>query len=432
MRIWKKLNKSIRHSAEEIYEEIYEEGSSHYEQTPFKETDYEDAQSFNIRPSSQHRETSGKLKSLNSPENEIPDTFTSEDKSLINSQLVKDANEEMEKVFNQIEYTYVDQSIKQRKWVNRSVMQKRDQLRLEDHRRKEAQNSLKREFNELEIDRNLNKIHTNKKSRKLAQKALKKKIRAVVDTYSQNGYLAFDHFLNVLYMLQITQNIGKLDEDYLYSERIKRVKEEKDSNELQFCLQLWNKVNCYLFNYVDSIILIDFLMILWSSSKNRIPTAQDYIGEISRADDLPIEEIEKNRERNADLIVDHVWTVEQLFQFHKHKLNWPTIVTRTGFSIDRGLKKNQLYQDYFKECTFRPQITKKAHEVEEKKIIMNKVDHHLNVFDANPHDIESMGNSDRNSGKVGSSNKPSVHRNSRFMQKNMKIKQIKRKISLII
>lgn len=262
MRIWKKLNKSIRHSAEEIYEEIYEEGSSHYEQTPFKETDYEDAQSFNIRPSSQHRETSGKLKSLNSPENEIPDTFTSEDKSLINSQLVKDANEEMEKVFNQIEYTYVDQSIKQRKWVNRSVMQKRDQLRLEDHRRKEAQNSLKREFNELEIDRNLNKIHTNKKSRKLAQKALKKKIRAVVDTYSQNGYLAFDHFLNVLYMLQITQNIGKLDEDYLYSERIKRVKEEKDSNELQFCLQLWNKVNCYLFNYVDSIILIDFLMIL--------------------------------------------------------------------------------------------------------------------------------------------------------------------------
>jgi hypothetical protein len=316
-----KSNKSIRHSAEEIHEEIYEEGSSHYEQTPFKEADYEDAQSFNIRPSSQQRETSGKLKNLDSPENEIPDTFTSEDKSFINSQLVKDANEEMEKVFNQIEYTYVDQSIKQRKWVNRSVMQKRDQLRLEDHRRKEAQNSLKREFNELEIDRNLNKIHTNKKSRKLAQKAMKKKIRAVVDTYSQNGYLAFDHFLNVLYMLQITQNIGKLDEDYLYSERIKRVKEEKDSNELQFCLQLWNKVNCYLFNYVDAIILIDFLMILLSSSKNKIPTAQNYVGEISRADDLPIEEIEKNRERNADLIVDHVWTVEQLFQFYKHKLN---------------------------------------------------------------------------------------------------------------
>jgi hypothetical protein len=230
-------------------------------------------------------------------------------------------NEEMEKVFNQIEYTYVDQSIKQRKWLNRSVMQKRDQLRLEDRKRQDAQNILKREINELEYSRSHNLVHTNKKSGKLAQKALKKKIRAVVDTYSQNGYLAFDHFLNVLYMLQITQNIGKLDEDYIYSERIRRVKEEKDNNELQFCLQLWNKVNCYLFNYVDSIILIDFLMILLTSSRNRLATAQDYIEEISRADDLPKEDIEKNRDRNVDLIVDHIWTVEELFQFHKHKLN---------------------------------------------------------------------------------------------------------------
>jgi hypothetical protein len=59
---------------------------------------------------------------------------------------------------------------------------------------------------------------------------------------------------------------------------------------------------------------------------------------------------------------------------------------------------------------------------------MSKVDHHLNVFDANPNDIESIGNSE----KVGSSNKPSVHRNSRFMQKNTKIKQIKRKLIIKI
>jgi hypothetical protein len=88
------------------------------------------------------------------------------------------------------------------------------------------------------------------------------------------------------------------------------------------------------------------------------------------------------------------------------------------------LKKNQLYQDYFKECTFRPQITKKAHEVEEKKITNSRVDHHLNVFDANPHDIESMGNSEKDSANVGS--KPSVKRHSRFLHKNTKIKQTKR------
>ena len=155
-------------------------------------------------------------------------------------------------------------------------------------------------------------------------------------------------------------------------------------------------------------------MILLSNSKNKISTAKRYIEEISKADDLPIEEIDKNRERNADLIVDHQWSVEQLFQFYKHKLNCPAIVTRTGFSIDRGLKKNQLYHEYFKECTFRPKITKKAHDVEEKKTRMLKVAQHLNVFDADGHELESMGVSDAHNSNTNSAQKSNFNRNSRF------------------
>jgi len=63
--------------------------------------------------------------------------------------------------------------------------------------------------------------------------------------------MAFEHFLHVLYMLQITKNIGKLEEDFHKNARIRKVKEERDSYELEFALQLWNKINCYLFNYVD-------------------------------------------------------------------------------------------------------------------------------------------------------------------------------------
>lgn len=161
----------------------------------------------------------------------------------IDAQLMQNTNEEMAKVFDEIEFAYVDQSIKQRKWINRSIMQKRDASRVQEYNRKQAQSSLKREFKIIEEQRNHNKIHTNKKSKKLAQSALKKKIKAVVETYSQNGYLAFEHYLHVLYMLQITQNIGRLEEEYAYSDRIKRVKEEKDSNELEFALQLWSKIN---------------------------------------------------------------------------------------------------------------------------------------------------------------------------------------------
>lgn len=92
-------------------------------------------------------------------------------------------------------------------------MKKRDASRAEDYKRVDAEVSLKREFMHLEEKRAHNIVHTNKKSRKLAQVALKKKIKTVVSTYSQNGYLAFENFLNVLYMLQITQNIGRIEEE---------------------------------------------------------------------------------------------------------------------------------------------------------------------------------------------------------------------------
>lgn len=303
---------------EEEHEEMYESASD-YAGSDHKNTVYEEVDTFNDRPSTV-RETTGKLKYVEQDDSGIPEVISSEGNKTDTKQRENHKNneqvnlnqnyyaEDMEKVYKEIEYTYVDASIKQRKWLNRSIMQQRDSSRVDDYRRKEAQNSLRREFQQLEEKRNHNKIHTNKKSRKLAQTALKKKIRSVVNSYSQNGYLAFEHFLRVLYMLQITQNVGRLEEEYPHSDRIKRVKEEKDANELEFALQLWNKINCYLFNYVDSAILIDFLMILLSTSKHKVETAERYIEEISQADDLPIEEIQKNRERNKEFVIDNLWT----------------------------------------------------------------------------------------------------------------------------
>jgi hypothetical protein len=107
-------------------------------------------------------------------------------------------------------------------------------------------------------------------------------------------------------------------------------------------------------------------MILFSSSRHKIEKADKYIEEISQAENLPVEEIRKNRENNKDLLVDHLWTTEQLFMFYKRKINALPTFTRSGFSLDREMKRSKLYNEYYKEYTFRPQITKKAHEVEEK------------------------------------------------------------------
>lgn len=152
-------------------------------------------------------------------------------------------------------------------------------------------------------------------------------------------------------------------------------------------------------------------MILLSGSKHKISTAERYIDEISQADDLPVEEIEKNRERNADLLLDHIWTVEQFFMFYKHKLNCPSIVTRTGFSVDRGMRQSKLYDDYFKECTFKPKITRRAQEIEEKKISMFKINQSLDVFDANKQELDTSDNVDKNNSKNGSAHKTTNKKN---------------------
>ena len=205
-------------------------------------------------------------------------------------------------------------------------------------RNKDASHSLLREFKDKQERKLSDKIHINKKSIKLAEKALKNKVQSVVLSLSQNGYLAFEHFWNVLYMLRITQSIGKPIDNTINSARVNKIKENRDSIELEFTLQLWNKINWYLFNYVDSVILIDFLVILLSNSPNKIITGEQYIIEISQADNLPIEEIERNKERNAQLIPYSLWTMKELFEFYKEKLNWPSIVSRNGPTINDSIK----------------------------------------------------------------------------------------------
>jgi len=248
--VFENRNKIIPSPTENVNEENFEEDDSNY-QSHHQDTIYEEADTYSAQPSTQ-KETSNKKRNNEEQVNEIVEDFGSEEnKSIINSNIMEKANEEMEKAFKQIEYECINKSIQQRKWINRSVMEKRDITRMQDYRRRNAQNSLKREFQELEEFRSHNKIHINKKSRKLAQKALKRKIKTVVDNYAQNGYMAFEHYLHVLYVLHITQNLGKLDDEFHQSARIRKAKEKQENDELEFSLQLWNKINCYLFNYVD-------------------------------------------------------------------------------------------------------------------------------------------------------------------------------------
>lgn len=89
---------------------------------------------------------------------------------------------------------YINESLKQKKWINRSVMERRDQLRYEEYKNKQASHSLIRELKARNEIKGMNVVYTNKRSEKLAEKALRSKIKSVVISMSHNGYLAFEHF----------------------------------------------------------------------------------------------------------------------------------------------------------------------------------------------------------------------------------------------
>lgn len=185
---------------------------------------------------------------------------------------------------------------------------------------------------------------------------------------------------------------------------------ERDTAELEFALQLWNKLNWYLFMYIDSTILIDFLMILLSNSKRKAVTAAKYLQEISKADDLSPEEIEENKKRNSELVLKEEWSVEQLFDYFKRKLNWPSIVARTGFSIENSEKKQRLINEHYKECTFKPQVSVKVREADEKKISMSKINQSLEALNINKQDVDQNIYGDKDS-RHGSGKKLSARQN---------------------
>jgi Fe2+ transport system protein B len=79
------------------------------------------------------------------------------------------------------------------------------------------------------------------------------------------------------------------------SMRIKRYEEE-----LQFAKQIWNRINKYLFNYIDAIILIDVLVILITKNpKNGVKEFEQYVSDISNVTEIAPEEIGKNMKRNS-------------------------------------------------------------------------------------------------------------------------------------
>ncbi|CAI2386201.1 unnamed protein product [Moneuplotes crassus] len=221
---------------------------------------------------------------------------------------------------------------------------------------------------------------TNKNSDIMSQNLIKKQIQTTVEYLSQNGYISFPNFLQALYLLQITTCLGRVNlPNHESASRAKAYREQVERREFEFATNLWNIINKFLFNYVDSVICIDFLTILLSKNPlDNVDLVEEYLSEVSIVDNIPEEEILKNIETNRDIFVEHPWSIQHLFYEYLTNLKQPVQITRQIKGPLAQVKLIETLNEHYKEYTFKPKISKKSKQIEKQK--KEEAIHHINSF----------------------------------------------------
>ena len=207
------------------------------------------------------------------------------------------------------------------------------------------------------------------KSELMSQNLIKKQIQTTIEYLSQNGYISFSNFLQALYLLQITNYLGRVNAPNINSAiRAKHYREQIEKKEFEFATHLWNIINRYLFNYVDSVICIDFLTILLSKDPlDNVELAEQYLNDVSKIDDIPQEELIKNRQMNDNIYVKKPWPIERLFTEYLITFKQPVQLTRQIKGPIGQVKLIETLNEHYKHYTFKPKICSMSKEIEKRK-----------------------------------------------------------------
>ena len=107
------------------------------------------------------------------------------------------------------------------------------------------------------------------------------------------------------------------------------IENNSKNKEFEFATNLWNIINRYLFNYVDSVICIDFLTIILSKDpQDNVGLAEEYLNDVSKIEDMPEHEIRKNRQMNENIYVKSPWPIGKLISEYINNFKQPVEITR--------------------------------------------------------------------------------------------------------
>ena len=131
----------------------------------------------------------------------------------------------------------------------------------------------------VEYERNMKSKapKSNANANSLALGRRKKEIEDAVGMVEENGYLSFPGLQGLFRVLGLCIYAAPEGEEMLNKRTSprggskqagsKEVQVEREKREKEFTLQFWNLVNRHLFNYVETSILIDILLYLFTEDE---------------------------------------------------------------------------------------------------------------------------------------------------------------------
>ena len=151
----------------------------------------------------------------------------------------------------------------------------------EDFLKREARRRMLKEHVELEQSIKSKASKSNPNANSLALRKRKKEIEEAVGMVEDNGYISYAGLQTLFRILGVCIYTAGEEGEELESYRNRKVspnsarknpnsdvQEAREKKEEEFMLQLWNLINRHLFNYVETSILIDILLFLFTEDEH--------------------------------------------------------------------------------------------------------------------------------------------------------------------
>jgi hypothetical protein len=144
----------------------------------------------------------------------------------------------------------------------------------------------------------------------------------ILQTNSNLKFNDYKLFLRLRYNLRNNITLACVDKRSL------KIRVDKYEEEFEFAKQLWNRVNNYLFNYIDLIIMVDILEILFAThnQKKSMSDFDAYVENISKTTEITAKDFGRNLKNNSNYIwlkaieqleISEQWSTSKIFSVFK-------------------------------------------------------------------------------------------------------------------